>query len=116
NSHFYANVWTPRSRTGEINLHGGLFALSHSSANSPTMGLRIGLDLGSHVLLGVLGDWSFNQKSLRTPVSGALPGYEPNIVLAKVNAQLIPAMAFLQIKLTDKIPLVPYIGVGAHVE
>src|SRR5262249_26120291 len=112
----YANVWTPRSRTGEINLHGGVFTASHERAISPSMGLRIGLDLGSHVLLGVLGDWTFNQKSLRTPVAGALPGYEPNIVLATVNAQLLPARAFLQIKLTDKFPLVPYIGVGAGYE
>jgi hypothetical protein len=116
NEEFTAKSWTPRPRTGEINLHGGGFVPNHASATSPTLGIRMSLDLGSHVLLGILGDWSFNAKSLLAPVANALPGFEPNIVLAKVDAQLIPAMAFLQVKLTDKLPVVPYAGVGAGYE
>jgi len=114
--HSYADVWTPRARTGEINLHGGLFAPNSASGVGPTLGLRVGLDLGQHILFGVMGGWTFKVKSLLEPVPGALPGFEPSIELARVDAQLIPAMVFLQIKLTNKFPIVPYMGVGAGYE
>jgi hypothetical protein len=115
---YYADVWTPRDRTGEINLHGGVFAPVHknSSGVSPTLGLRLGLDLGSHVMLGVMGDWVYKSKSLLEPIPSELPNLEPQIVLAKVDAQIIPAMMFLQVKLTDQFPLVPYVGVAAGYE
>lgn len=112
----YADVWTPRSRTGEINFHGGLFSPNATNGIGPTLGLRIGLDLGQHVLLGVMGDWTFKVKSLLEPVPGALPGFEPSIELARVDAQLIPAMLFLQVKLTNKFFLVPYLGVAGGYE
>ena len=113
---FYADVWTPRTRTGEIHLHGGLFYPLEASATGATLGTRIGVDLGSHVLLGISGDWTFKSKSLRDSTSYDLPGFEPEIVLAKVDAHLIPAMVFLQVKLTNKFPLVPYAGIGAGYE
>lgn len=115
-NYFYAEVWTPRSRTGEIHLHGGVFAPINANATSATLGLRIGLDLGSHVQLGVMSDWTYRSKNLLQPVDSGLPGFEPQIVLAKVDAHLVPAMVFLQVKLTDKFPLVPYGGVGAGYE
>jgi len=114
--YFYAEVWTPRARTGEIHLHGGVFAPITANATSPTIGARIGLDLGSHVQLGIMGDWTYKSKNLLEPVDNGLPGFEPQIVLAKVDAHLVPAMVFLQVKLTDKFPLVPYGGVGAGYE
>jgi len=116
NFHSYAEVWTPRSRTGEINLHGGLFSPNSTGGVGPSLGLRIGLDLGQHVLLGVMGDWNFKVKSLLEPVPAALPGFEPSIELARIDAQLIPAMMFLQVKLTNQFPIVPYMGVGAGYE
>src|SRR5262245_33734861 len=54
----YAKMWTPRPRTGEISLHGGVFVPIEGHATSPTLGARVGLDLGSHVLLGIMGDWT----------------------------------------------------------
>ena len=115
-NYFYAEVWTPRARTGEIHLHGGVFAPINANATSATLGVRIGLDLGSHVLLGVMGDWSYKSRNLLQPVTSELPGFEPQIVLAKVDAHLVPAMLFLQVKLTNKFFLVPYAGVGAGYE
>jgi hypothetical protein len=111
----YANVWTPRTETGRIHLHGGVFAPIDANATSATLGARLGFNIGSHVLLGASGDWTFHTKSLKQN-SDSLPGLEPKIVLAKVNAHLIPAMAFIQVKLTDKFPIVPYFGVGAGYE
>jgi hypothetical protein len=113
---YHAKVWTPRPRTGELHIHGGVFAPIDGNATSATLGIRMGLDLGSHVLLGAMGDWSYGSRSLLEKVSGGLPGFEPEIELAKVNAQLIPAMLFLQVKLTDQFPLVPYAGIGAGYE
>ena len=113
---YYAKVWTPRARTGEIHIHGGVFQPIDGNATSATLGLRLGLDLGSHIQLGVSGDWAYGTKSLLEPVPGGLPGFEPEIELAKVNAQLIPAMLFLQVKLTDQFPIVPYAGIAGGYE
>ncbi len=112
----YAEVWTAREQTGTLHLHGGVFAPIDADATSATLGARIGINLGSHMLLGVLGDWSYKSKKVLQPVDSALPGFEPEILLAKVDAHLVPAMVFLQVKLTDKFPVVPYGGVGAGYE
>ena len=112
----YAEMWTPRTKTGAIHLHGGLFAPISANATSATLGARIGVNLGSHMLLGVLADWSFETKSLTQAVASDLPGLHPKTVLAKVDAHLVPAMLFLQVKLTDKFPVVPYGGVAAGYE
>lgn len=113
----YAEIWTPRDRTGTIHLHGGVFApINAEKATSATLGARFGLNLGSHVVLGVLADYSYKAKSLLEPVESDLKGFEPQKLLAKVDAHLIPAMVFLEVKLTDKFPIVPYAGVGAGYE
>jgi hypothetical protein len=66
--------------------------------------------------LGVLSDWIYETRSLLQPVNNGLPGPQPQIVLARVDAHLIPAMLFLEVKLTDKFPVVPYAGVAAGYE
>lgn len=113
---YYAEVWTPRSETGIIHLHGGIFAPVSANQTGPTIGARLGINAGSHLVIGVLGDWSFQSKSLTQPSNSPLPGLQPKIVLARVDAHLIPAMVFLQVKLTDKFPIVPYAGVAAGYE
>ncbi|MGH7742324.1 MAG: hypothetical protein ACRENS_09915 [Candidatus Eiseniibacteriota bacterium] len=112
----HAEIWTPRTETGRIHLHGGLFAPIGGNATSTTFGGRLGINLGSHMLMGVMADWSFESKSLTQPVPSDLPGLKPKEVLAKVDAQLIPAMGYVQLKLTDKFPVVPYGGIGAGYE
>jgi hypothetical protein len=113
---FNADVWTPRSRTGEIHLHGGVFAPIDAEATSATLGARIGIGIGSHALIGISGDWAFKSNKLLEPVQGALPGFEPEILLAQVDAHLVPAMLFVQVRLTDKFFLEPYAGAGAGYE
>jgi len=112
----YAKMWVPRSRTGAIHLHGGVFAPIDASATSALLGLRIGANLGNPVLFGLMTSWTYNKKSLLEPVDTGLPGFEPQTVLATVEAHLIPAMLFLQATLPSKFSLVPYVGVGAGYE
>jgi len=113
---YYAEVWTPRTQTGVVHLHGGVFAPISANQTGPTIGARLGFNAGTHLVVGVLGDWSFQSKSLTQPAGSPLPGLSPKIVLARVDAHLVPAMAFLQVKLTDKFPIVPYAGVAAGYE
>lgn len=113
---FYADVWTPRDRTGMFHLHGGVFLPAEANATSATLGMRLGLMLGGHVALGVSGDWTYKSKNLLEAVDSGLPGFEPKLQLAKVDAHLVPAMVFLQVKLTERFPVVPYAGVGAGYE
>lgn len=108
--------WTPRAQTGTLHLHGGVYAPINANATSSTLGARLGLNLGSHLLLGIGGDWIYKSKSASEAVEDGLPGFEPQIQLAKVDAHLVPTMLFLQVKLTDKFPLVPYAGIGAGYE
>src|SRR5262249_52167485 len=86
---YYAEVWTPRSETGVIHLHGGVFAPVSANQTGPTIGARLGINAGSHLVVGVLGDWSFQSKSLTQPSGSPLPGLEPKIVLARVDAHLV---------------------------
>lgn len=109
-------MWTPRTQTGTLHLHGGVFVPVSSTATSATFGARLGINLTRHALLGLMGEWAFKSKSLLQPVDSGLPGFEPQIVLANVNAHLVPAMLFLQVKLTDKFPIVPYAGAAAGYE
>jgi hypothetical protein len=113
---YYADVWTPRARTGTIHIHGGVFAPVNANATGTDLGLRIGINMGTHLQIGALTDWTFQTKSLRAPATSDLPGLEPKIVLARVDAHLVPAMAFLQVQLFDKFPIVPYGGVAAGYE
>ncbi len=114
----YANmkVYGQRSRTGAIHLHGGVFAPINATATSATIGARLGANLGDPLLLGLQSGWTYHSKSLLESANYGLPGLEPKTVLATAEAHLIPAMAFLQVTLTEKFPLVPYVGVGAGYE
>jgi hypothetical protein len=113
---YYADVWTPRARTGTIHLHGGLFAPVNTNNAGTDLGLRIGINMGNHLQIGALTDWTFQSKSLRQAATSDLPGLQPHIVLARVDAHLVPAMLFIQVKLFDKFPIVPYGGVAAGYE
>ena len=112
----HAEIWTPRTKTGTIHFHGGLFAPLNGHATSATFGTRLGFNMGSHMLIGGMADWAFNSKSLTQPVDSDLPGIKPRVIQATVDAQLIPAMAFIQVKLTDKFPIVPYAGIAGGYE
>jgi len=98
-----------------LHLHGGLFAPIDVNATSPTIGLRFGKLVLPHLQGGALTGWTLRRKNLEQPV-GSRPGLNPQRVLARVDASLVPAMAFLQVNLTEKRFLVPYAGIAAGYE
>ena len=98
-----------------VHLHGGLFAPIEVNATSPTLGLRLGRRLGSHLQGGLLGGWVYERRNLEQPVNG-LPGLQPQLILARVTGQLIPAMVFMQVNFTEKRYLAPYVGIAAGYE
>lgn len=98
-----------------LHLHGGLFAPIDVNATSPTIGLRLGRRWGSHLQGGLQGGWTLERKNLEQPVNG-LPGLQPHLVLARAQAHLVPAMAFMQVNFTEKRYLVPYVGIAGGYE
>ena len=111
----YGRVIIPKYTTHSLHLHGGLFRTIDGDATSPTVGLRYGRHLGSHLQGGVLAGWTYKRKNLEQPVE-SFPGVDPRIVLARVEGHLVPAMLFLQVNLTEKRFLVPYAGIAAGYE
>lgn len=111
----YAEVWSPKEEKASIHLHGGLFAPLDVDAPSPTVGLRLSKLVGSHLQAGVLTGWTLERKDL-TQDTSTLPGPAPQLLLARVDAHVIPLMFFLRVNLTEKFFLVPYVGAGAGYE
>ena len=110
-----AGTRAPKHPSYALHLHGGLFAPIDVNSTSPTIGLRLGRFVGPHLQGGLLTGWTFKWKNLEEPVNG-LPGLKPHLVLARVDGYLVPAMAFLQVNLTEKRFLAPYAGVALGYE
>jgi len=98
-----------------LHLQGGLFSPIDVNAPSPTVGLRLGRLWLPHLQGGLLTEWTFRRKNLEQPVAN-YPGLNPQRVLARVDATLVPAMAFIQVNLSEKRFLVPYVAVAAGYE
>jgi len=105
----------PKVRAYRIHLHGGLFAPIDVNATSPTLGLRLGRRLVSHVQAGLLVGCTFERKNLEQRVNN-LPGLQPHRILARVDGQLVPAMGFIQVDLNETRFLVPYAGIATGYE
>ena len=105
----------PKGKAYGIHLHGGLFAPIDVNAPSPTLGLRLGRRLVSHLQAGLLVGWTFQRKNLEEPVNG-LPGLQPHLILARVDGQLVPAMVFLNVDFNETRFLVPYAGIATGYE
>ena len=114
----YARVFYPRYRTGALHLHGGAFTPIHGTSSSATIGARLGINVGTPLLLGVRTGWIYHSKSIydTNSAGGRDISLDPRVVRATGTAHLIPAMVFLQVTLTEKYPLVPYMGIGAGYE
>jgi hypothetical protein len=106
---------TPKAKAYGIHLHGGLFAPIDVNATSPTLGLRLARRLGSHLQGGLLVGWTLERKNLEQPIDG-LPGLPRHLILARAYGHLVPAMAFLQVNLTEKRFLAPFAGIAAGYE
>jgi len=105
----------PKPKANYLHLQGGLFVPIDVNAPSPTLGIRLGRRVTGHMRAGLLVDWTFERKNLEQPVN-SLPGLQPFRVLARADGQLIPAMLFIEVNLTEKRFLVPFGGVAAGYE
>jgi hypothetical protein len=105
----------PKPKANSLHLYGGLFVPIDVNAPSPTIGMRLGRRLGAHLQFGLLVDWIYERKNLEQPLN-TLPGLQPNLILARADGQLVPAMLFFEVSLTEKRFLVPYGGIAAGYE
>jgi len=105
----------PKPKANSIDLNGGLFVPIDVNAPSPTLGVRLGRRLGAHLQGGLLLGWTYERKNLEQPANG-LPGLQPQLILARAEGSLVPAMAFFEVSLTEKRYLVPYGGIAAGYE
>ena len=105
----------PKPKAYGIHLHGGLFAPLDVNAPSPTLGLRLGRRVVSHLQAGLLVGWTFQRRNLEEPVNG-LPGLQPHTILARIDGQLVPAMVFMNVDFNETRFLVPYAGIATGYE
>ena len=98
-----------------MQLDGGLFAPMEASGASPTAGMRYCKHFGSHLQAGILTAWTFKRARLEAAPGGS-QGFESHVELAQVDAHLVPAMGFMQVDLSDRSRLVPFVGFGAGYE
>ena len=101
----------PLPELWSIQLHGGLYLPEDMDAAGSMAGMRYSKHFNSHVSGGVLTGGTLIRETLNA--SDGSIGYTPEVELARVDAKLFPVMGFLQVDLTDRFFLVPYLGVGA---
>jgi hypothetical protein len=100
------NVWS-------MQLDGGLFAPLEGTGAGPTAGVRYCKHLGPHLQGGMLTGWSFKRAQQQGPTA---EDPETNVELARVDANLVPLMGFMQVDLTEKSWLIPFFGFGVGYE
>jgi hypothetical protein len=98
-----------------IQLDGGLFVLNDASGPTPRAGIRYGKHFTSHVSGGLLTGFAYKVSSLEAPAAGP-QGSDSHVELARADARMVPLMAFMQVDLTDRFFLVPFVGIGAGYE
>jgi hypothetical protein len=105
----------PVTSVYRIHLHGGLFEPIEVNEPSPTLGVRLGRRVVSHLHAGVLVDWTFERKDLTEPVNDR-PGLQPHRILARADGHLVPAMVYLNVDLNETRFLAPYAGIATGYE
>lgn len=98
-----------------MQLDGGLFSPIQGNGAGPATGMRYCKHIGSHLQAGMLTGWSFKRAKLEGTAAGP-EGLESHVELARVDANLVPLMGFMQVDLTDQSRLVPFFGFGAGYE
>jgi hypothetical protein len=105
----------PSSNLWSIQLHGGMFAPNDVRTTSPMVGMRYCKHYSPHLQGGLLTGWTLMSKSLEQPFDGS-PSFEPHVEVARADAHLVPVMGFIQVNLTERSWLVPFVGIGAGYE
>lgn len=99
------NIWS-------VQLDGGLFAPIQGSGANPSAGMRYGKHFTSHLQGGMLTGWSFKRAKLESTTGDP----DSRVELARVDANLVPVMGYLQVDLADRSWLVPFFGFGVGYE
>jgi len=97
-----------------MQVDGGLFAVIEGSGASPATGVRYCKHMGTHLQGGMLTGWAFKRSKLEAP--GGPEDADSHVELARVDANLVPLMGFMQVDLTDRSRLVPFFGFGVGYE
>lgn len=103
-----------------VQFHAGFFNPTDNTGTSFVGGFRAGPLVDPHIQLGVGVDWmhrSQNESELISEVPG--PGgttIETRQQLAQSSSNLFPITAFLQVSADDRMPVIPYFGVGGGYE
>ena len=98
-----------------IQLSGGMFAPIEALSASPSAGMRYGKHYGTHMQAGLLTGWTLKRSKVEAP-SGSPESLEATVTLSQVDANLVPLMGFIQVDLTDRIFVVPFLGFAAGYE
>lgn len=104
----------PRPELWSIQLHTGAYLPRELHVAGQMAGMRYSKHFNSHVSGGLLTSATLISETLDQ--SDGSIGYAPEVELARVDAKLYPVMGFLQVDLTDRFFLVPYLGIGAGYE
>jgi len=102
------NIWS-------IQLDGGVFVLNETGGISPGVGMRYCKHYNPHLYGGLLTGFTYNEAGLQESV-GDTPSGASHIEIARTEARMIPVMGFMQVNITSKFFLVPYVGIGAGYE
>jgi len=98
-----------------IQLDGGLLMLNEARGTSPRVGMRYCKHVNSHVQIGLLTGFAYKGSRVEAPAAGTQGG-EAQVELARTDARLVPLMGFMQVDLTDRFWLVPFVGIAAGYE
>jgi len=100
-------------------LHIGFFDPSDDFSTGFVGGFRMGPQVDPHVQIGMALDWWHSSESTTMRLGDiGLPGGSgtEELVLSKVDADLMPILAFVQVRGDENLPIIPYGGVGVGYE
>jgi len=99
-------------------LHAGFFDPTDGFSSGFVGGFRAGPQVDPHVQVGMAMDWWHKSQSttMRLGDVGLPGGGTEELVLSKVDANLMPILAFVQVRGDENLPIIPYAGVGAGYE
>jgi hypothetical protein len=101
------NIWS-------IQLDGGLLKLHEASGTASIAGMRYSKHYTSHIQGGLLAGFAYKGTKVEAPAAGTESG--ESIELARTDAGMIPLMGFMQVDMTERFFLVPFVGIAAGYE
>ena len=94
-------------------LHAGFFDPADDFSSGFVGGFRMGPQVDPHVQIGLAMDWWHKSESTTMRLGG---GGTEKLVLSTVDADLLPVLAFVQVRGDENLPIIPYGGVGVGYE